>query len=79
MTGPGPSEIIRWMLLAPAEQPGIIILVVDDSEDDEVIARMASEDLVPSPNFGGVWGTGQRDGVCCSHFQLIELVGEVVL
>lgn len=63
------------MLFSPSEEPGLIMLVIDDSEDDEITAQIASEEIVPSPNFGGVWGTGQRDGVWLIAFQLIELGG----
>jgi hypothetical protein len=72
-----PTELIRWMLLPRNEGPSIIILVVDDSEDDELIAILAREDGVPSPNFGGVWGSGQADGNWLVGFHLIQLDGGV--
>jgi len=52
-------------------------LVVDDSDDDEVASLVAREDRVPSPNFGGVWGTGQRDGNWVAAFRLIQLGGGI--
>lgn len=59
------------------EDPSILILVVDDSEDHELTAIIAKEDHVPSPNFGGVWGSGQKDGYWLVAFQLIQLGGGV--
>ena len=49
------------------------MLVVDDANDDELAGIVAREDHVPSEHFGGVWGTGQRDGHWLIAFQLIEL------
>lgn len=60
------------MLLLPDEQP-IIILVVDDEDDDDLAAIVAREDMFPSERFGGVWGSGERDGNWLVAFQLIEL------
>jgi hypothetical protein len=56
-------------------QPEIIVLVVDDSNDDELVSRIASEGSVPSEHFGGVWGIGQRGGNWLIGFHLIELGG----
>lgn len=72
-----PTELIRWMLLPRNAGPSIIILVVDDSEDDELTAILAREDGVPSLNFGGVWGSGQADGNWLVGFHLIQLGGGV--
>jgi hypothetical protein len=76
MIDPEPMQIERWMLLGPGEdRPGVIVLVIDDDDDDEVIATVAAEGIVPSNNFGGVWGTGERDGNWLVAFHLIELGG----
>jgi hypothetical protein len=77
MAAAAPQEVERWMLLARENEPSVIVLVVDDSADDEITARVASEGTVPSKHFGGVWGTGQRDGVWLLAFQLIELGGGI--
>jgi hypothetical protein len=53
------------------------VLVVDDSSDDELAAVIAVEGIVPSPNFGGVWGGGQKDGDWLVGFRLIQLGGGV--
>lgn len=70
-----PKEITRWMLWDLSPEPSLVILVVDDSEDDELTAAIAREKMVPSSGFGGVWGTGQRDGYWLIGFRLIELGG----
>lgn len=67
-----PLEIVRWALLLPDSGP-IIVLVVDDSDDDELAGIIASEDMVPAEHFGGVWGTAQRDGHWLVGFRLVEL------
>lgn len=59
----------------PESDAMMIILVVDDQDDDELAAIVARENMVPADNFGGVWGTGQRDGYWLVAFQLIELGG----
>lgn len=65
------------MLFERENEPSVIVLVVDDGADDEITARVASEGNVPSEHFGGVWGTGQRDGAWLLAFQMIELGGGV--
>jgi hypothetical protein len=72
-----PTEITRWMLWPDAGGLAILILVVDDSNDDELTGIFAREDVVPSEHFGGVWGSGQRDGCWLVSFQLVELGGGV--
>lgn len=57
----------------PSSDAMIIILVVDDSGDDELAGVIARENIVPSEHFGGVWGTGERDGYWLVAFQLVEL------
>jgi hypothetical protein len=66
-------------MLHPREgnKPSIIVLVVDDSDDDELTGVIAREDRVPSPNFGGVWGSGQAEGHWLVAFHLIQLGGGV--
>lgn len=61
------------VLKRPDPNEDVIVLVVDDSEDDAVAHLVASENAVPSPRFGGVWGSGQEDGHWLVAFQLIEL------
>jgi hypothetical protein len=56
-------------------EPSIIVLVVDDEADDELVAAVAREDHVPSENFGGLWGTGQKDGNWLVVFGLIQRGG----
>jgi hypothetical protein len=70
-----PAEIVRWSLIRRADEPDVIVLVVDDAEDDELTGVAAREDTVPSPNFDGVWGSGQKDGNWLAAFQLIQLGG----
>lgn len=72
-----PAEMTRWMLWLREDEPSIIVLVVDDSDDDELTAIIAREDHVPSPNFGGVWGSGQTEGHWLVAFHLIQLGGGV--
>ncbi|HEY5709325.1 MAG TPA: hypothetical protein VIS51_08010 [Solirubrobacterales bacterium] len=67
----------RWMLWLRDDAPSIVIAVVDDSGDDELAAIIAREDHVPSPNFGGLWGSGQEDGHWLVAFHLIQLGGGV--
>jgi hypothetical protein len=55
----------------------VIVLVVDDTGDDELAAVVAREDMVPADNLGGLWGTGERDGYWLVGFQMIELGGGV--
>jgi hypothetical protein len=72
-----PGEITKWMLWPSESGPPIIILVVDDSEDDELAAVFAREDVVPSPNFAGAWGSGQQDGHWLVAFLLVEREGKM--
>lgn len=73
MADGGPREVERWAVWPGTSLGTIIVLVVDDSDDDELPAAIAREDHVPAENFGGLWGTGQRDGHWLVGFQLIEL------
>jgi hypothetical protein len=72
-----PIKIVRWMLWPREDEPSIIILVVDDTGDGELTSVFAREDHVPSPNFGGVWGSGQQDGYWLVAFHLVELGGGI--
>jgi len=66
------------MLIAdPGSDAWVIVLVVDDSDDDELAAIFARENMVPAEHFGGVWGTGERDDNWLVGFRLIELGGGV--
>jgi hypothetical protein len=67
----------RWMLWLREDEPSIIIVVVNDSADDELTAIFAHEDRVPSASFGGVWGSGQAEGHWLIAFHLVELGGGV--
>lgn len=69
------AEIERWAPLHPPGQPSIVVLVIDDSVDDEVTHAVAEEGVVPSERFGGVWGNGQRYGNWLVGFMPIELGG----
>ncbi len=76
MPEPTPLETVRWMGLAPPDALPIIVLVVDDRDDDELVAIIARERQVPSPRFGGVWGAGRHDGQRVVALQLSELGGD---
>ena len=69
-----PREIRRWMIWPRNGESSILVLVVDD--EDELAAVIARENIVPSPNFGGVWGGGERDGNWLVSFRLLELGGK---
>jgi hypothetical protein len=70
--------MVRWALfLLPGRDENIIVVVVDDSDDDELAGVVAREELVPSPRFSGLWGTGQRDGNWLIGFYLTQLGGGV--
>jgi hypothetical protein len=69
------KEIVRWMPWGRAPEPSILIRVVDDTDDDELTAAIAGENIVPSSSFGGVWGTGQRDDYWLIAFRLVQLGG----
>src|SRR5215210_5982178 len=75
MPEPAPLEIVRWMGLAPPDDLPVIVLVVDDRDDDELVAIIARERQVPSPRFAGVWGAGRRDGKRLVALQLSETGG----
>jgi hypothetical protein len=75
MPEPTPLEIVRWMGLASPSELPIIVIVVDDRDDDELVAIIARERDVPSPRFGGVWGGGRRDGRSVVALQLTDLDG----
>ena len=77
MPDPTPLEIVRWMGMASPDELPIIVLVVDDRDDDELVAIIAQERQVPSPRFGGVWGAGQTDGRPVVALQVSELGGAV--
>lgn len=67
------SEASLRGVLSNTPEGTVIVLVVDDSEDDTLTHLVASENAVPSPRFGGIWGTGQQDNHWLLAFQLIEL------
>lgn len=73
--GVTPREIDRWMLVGHPDGSWIIVLVVDDTDDDEIAHAVARERMAPSENFGGVWGASERDGFWVVGFALIELGG----
>lgn len=68
-------ELVRWAIIRIPEHPDIIVLVVDDSEDDEITHLIAAGAEATSGRFGGVWGSGQQNGNWIVAFQLIELGG----
>jgi hypothetical protein len=68
------SEIVRWMLVGPESGP-IIVLVIDDTTDDEFASIVAREDMRPSDNFTGRWGTGELNGNWTIDFHLLEVGG----
>jgi hypothetical protein len=71
-------EVERWMLIGnPQSDALVIILVVDDSDDDELAGIVARENMVPADHFDGVWGTGPRDGPWLAEFHLTEVGGGV--
>jgi hypothetical protein len=72
-----PAEMVRWMLLHPEGEASIIVVVVDDNEDDELAALFATEDSVPSDRFGGLWGSGRREGFWLVALHLIEYGGGI--
>lgn len=58
----------------------VVILVVDDSEDDELVAEIAQEveaDIVPSQRFGGGWSTQAKlmSKTLLLKFHLIRIGG----
>ena len=63
---------VRCHLIRAAGTPPIIVLVVDDSADDDLTAAFARESAVPSPNFWGVWGTGKNGDADTIAFRLID-------
>lgn len=68
-------EVERWALLSRADDAAMIILVVDDSYDDDLAHAVASEDQVPAEHFGGLWGTepiGRR-----VSFEIVGLGGRI--
>lgn len=72
-----PVEMVRWMLLGSEQWGQIIVLVVDDSRDDAISAAVATGSEVPSERFGGLWGTGERDGDWLFSFPLVEVGGDL--
>jgi hypothetical protein len=63
------------MILHPEGEQSIVVVVVDDSDDDELAAVFASDNIVPTDRFGGIWGSGQRDGYWLVALALIERGG----
>ena len=63
---------VRCHLIRAAGTPPIVVLVVDDSADDDLTAAFARESAVPSPNFWGVWGTGINGDADTIAFRLID-------
>jgi hypothetical protein len=66
------SEVVRWALTETPESEPFIVLVIADEEDDPIVAAVASENEVPSRRFGGLWGSGEKDGNYLVVFRLIE-------
>ena len=63
---------VRCHLIRAAGTPPIVVLVVDDSADDDLTGAFARESAVPSPNFWGVWGTGKHGDADTLAFRLID-------
>jgi hypothetical protein len=74
-TNPTPLELDRWLVIRQPNGASVIVLVVDDTDDDDLAHAVAREDMVASENFGGVWGAGQREGNVVVGFALIQLGG----
>jgi hypothetical protein len=53
--------------------PPVVLIVVDDSEDDELVSIMATASNVPADDFGGGWASGLFSGVV--RFKLERLSG----
>lgn len=51
------------------------MLVIDDSEDDDIAGVCARENMAPSDSYSGVWRSGERDGSYLADFHLVELGG----
>ena len=66
------ERAVRCHLIRAAGAPPIIVWVVDDSADDELTAAFASETVIPSPRFWGVWGAGAGEGADGLAFRLID-------
>jgi hypothetical protein len=65
------------VFVRPNNDPSIIVIVIDDSADDDVASIVAREDRVPSPRFGGAWGATDSDGDQLITFRLVELAGGI--
>jgi hypothetical protein len=62
---------VRCQFFVIPEQPSVIALVVDDSDDDGLASLFAIEQVVPSPRFGGIWRAADGEYPAVS-FQLDE-------
>jgi hypothetical protein len=72
-----PQEMVDYMIFWPQNELSIIVVVVDDSQDDQLISVFARENGRPSENFSGLWGSAERDGYYLVAFKLIELGGRL--
>ena len=41
----------------------MVLLVVDDSADDELVSIFARQDMVPAPDYGGGWSSSLTSGI----------------
>lgn len=51
-----PPLVVTGAVIAASDP--VIVLVVDDAHDDELVAAIAAERVVPSERFGGAWRAG---------------------
>ena len=49
--------------VVPGSDPPVVLLVVDDSADDELVSIFAREDMVPAPDYGGGWSSSLTSGI----------------
>jgi hypothetical protein len=53
----------------------MLVLVVDDSADDELVSVLAAANMVPAHGYGGAWAAQVTPGVLTIKFTLVRLGG----
>ncbi len=53
----------------------MLVLVVDDSADDELVSVLAVANIVPAHGYGGAWAAQITPGVLTIKFTLVRLGG----
>lgn len=66
------ADPVQGVAIVPGEQP-TVVMVVDDADDDELVAAMAEADAVPALGYDGTWAVHDTGLHHTLKFRLIRM------